>query len=158
MILTSVSLKMPHTQTDMTLSHCWGKAEFLKLTKSTLGHVKTGFKREELPKTFRDAVDITRVFDVRHLWIDALCIVQDSAEDWNRESAEMMNVYEHSYCNIAATGAFNSEQGCFFQRDPSFIPPILVQSQWNDALILSYHVIHDSMWDYHVTTAPLNLR
>jgi hypothetical protein len=36
-----------------------------------------------------DAVTITRFLGCRYLWIGSLYIVQDSAEDWQRESAKM---------------------------------------------------------------------
>ena len=32
---------------------------------------------EELPRTFRDAVDISRRLGAQYLWIDSLCIIQD---------------------------------------------------------------------------------
>jgi hypothetical protein len=42
---------------------------------------------------------------IQYLCIDSLCIIQDSEEDWKRESVSMMAVYSGSYCNVAATGA-----------------------------------------------------
>jgi hypothetical protein len=40
----------------------------------------------DLPKTFADAVIATRRFGYRYLLIDSVCILQDSIEDWRRES------------------------------------------------------------------------
>jgi hypothetical protein len=67
----------------------------------------------ELPPTFRDAVLITRRLDHQYLWIDSLCIVQDSPEDWLAESARMGYIYKHASLTIAAEAAVDSEAGIF---------------------------------------------
>ncbi|CAF9938262.1 hypothetical protein IMSHALPRED_000735 [Imshaugia aleurites] len=141
----------------MTLSHCWGTAEFLRLTSATKNYLEAGFRLSELPKTFREAVQITRELGVRYLWIDALCIIQDSDEDWKHEAATMMNVYENSHCNIAAAKASDSEQGCFSKRDPLSIAPIVVRTEWNNTNKRSYHV-HPELWRTYVEECPLNQR
>lgn len=43
----------------------------------------------------------------RYIWIDSLCIVQDDAEDWEREAAKMALIFEAAYLTIAATAATN---------------------------------------------------
>ena len=69
------------TSSHMTLSHCWGTAKFLALTQSTYEGLKGGISPADLPKTFQDAFTITRELGVRCLWIDSLCISQDSTDD-----------------------------------------------------------------------------
>jgi hypothetical protein len=66
---------------------------------------------KELPLTFRHANEITRGLGCRYLWIDALCIVQGSHEDWVRESQQMGWVYKHAYLTIACGMVQNSESG-----------------------------------------------
>lgn len=61
----------------VALSHCWGKANTFKTTLKTIESHKRGIEWEELPKTFKDAVIVTRALGVRYLWIDSLCIIQD---------------------------------------------------------------------------------
>lgn len=73
---------------------------------------------ECLPRTFQDAIIITRRLGYRLLWIDSLCILQDDEDDWKHEAASMGRVYGNSICTIAALGAVNSYEGCFAQRDP----------------------------------------
>jgi hypothetical protein len=75
----------------LALSHCWGKEmpEIATTKLSTLNERKAGITFRRLPQTFRDALTVTRGLDIQFLWIDSLCIVQDSAEDWQRESAVM---------------------------------------------------------------------
>jgi hypothetical protein len=83
---------------------------------------KRRIRLDELPKTFQDAVVISRRFCIRYLWIDSLCICQDDEEDWAHESAKMAQVYENSIITVAASGAENSTNGCFVPRaDRDFV-------------------------------------
>lgn len=69
------------------------------------------------PRTFRDAILITRALGYRYLWIDSLCIIQDS-EDWFHEASTMGDVYSNSQCTLAAIYAYNSTEGLLRPRDP----------------------------------------
>jgi hypothetical protein len=83
---------------------------------------KDGIPESALPRTFRDAFMIVRKLGLSYIWIDSLCITQDSVEDWEREALQMANVYGNSSCNITATGR-NSHEGCFKLRNPlRFVP------------------------------------
>jgi hypothetical protein len=77
-----------------------------------------------------EAIQVTRALEIRHLWIDSLCIIQDSEEDWRRQASLMGQVYEHTSCNIAATKALNSREGLFFERDPTTLQRVQVDIQW----------------------------
>jgi hypothetical protein len=55
------------------LSHCWGKpSQNLMLRKSTLEILKEGIALSSLPKTFQDAIAVTRTFQIQYIWIDSL--------------------------------------------------------------------------------------
>ncbi len=142
----------------VTLSHCWGTSQCLTLTSANLKYLVAGFQFTELPKCFREAVQITRELGIRYLWIDALCILQDLQEDWHYEAAMMMKVYEDSYCNIAALDASDSEQGCFFQRDPLLVSRTIVQTNWDNELRTSCDVYPCTFWPHHVMYSPLYRR
>src|ERR1700760_2111274 len=64
------------------LSHCWGSLDYVKLTTATFESFRLRIPSEALPKTFKDAIKIAQFFGFRYLWIDSLCILQDSTEDW----------------------------------------------------------------------------
>jgi hypothetical protein len=68
----------------LALSHRLGGSSPLLTTKATLNARKTAIPMQTLPKTFRDAVIITRRLGFRHLWIDSLCIIQDDITDWEK--------------------------------------------------------------------------
>lgn len=108
--------QLPNDTRYMTLSHCWGQYQPIALTESNLEMFNSGISVDQLPKTFRDAVCVTKRMSIQYLWIDSLCIIQDSDEDWKRESAKMMNVYAGAYCNIAASSAEDARTGLFFNR------------------------------------------
>jgi hypothetical protein len=51
------------------------------------------------------------------MWIDALCILQDSREDWELESAAMSDIYSHAFCTIAAAATKHCEGGMLLRAD-----------------------------------------
>jgi hypothetical protein len=80
----------------ITLSYCWGKSRTFTTTSRSLRLRKARIHFESLPRTFKDAVQIARELEVRFLWIDALCIIQDDQLDWQRESAKMGAIYRYT--------------------------------------------------------------
>ncbi|KAH8586365.1 heterokaryon incompatibility protein-domain-containing protein [Bisporella sp. PMI_857] len=101
----------------IALSHCWGDSRsIITTTKNTLKWRQQNIEFNDLPRTFQDAVQITRALDIQYLWIDSLCIVQDDEGDWQTESEKMAEIYLGSYLTIAATGSADSSGGCFFRR------------------------------------------
>ncbi|KAK8094944.1 HET-domain-containing protein [Apiospora hydei] len=68
---------------------------------------------DDLPRTFQDAVQITRELGMRYLWIDGLCIVQGDKHDWASEAERMGAVYENASLVIAASGSASAQKGCF---------------------------------------------
>jgi hypothetical protein len=86
-----------------TLSYCWGDT-MPEGSTTTLSNIHRREERMEatgLPQTLRDAFTVTRALGIRYLWVDALCIIQDSREDWEIESAKMANIYGNSLVSIA---------------------------------------------------------
>jgi hypothetical protein len=70
-----------------------------------------GLRLSQLPQTLADAIHITRSLGVQYLWVDALCIIQDSVEDWEKESEQMSSIYERAYVVIAASSSSSAMQG-----------------------------------------------
>ncbi|KAE9369875.1 HET-domain-containing protein, partial [Stipitochalara longipes BDJ] len=98
------------------LSYCWGIAQNNILTKTNLKDKTENIPLSDLPKTIRDAVEITQKLGLQYLWIDALCIIQDSVKDWETESANMGNIYNNAFFTIQASGAKDTKSGCFIPR------------------------------------------
>jgi hypothetical protein len=108
-----------------TLSHCWGASTSAMTTSKTLREHQNAIPLDGLPKTFRDAVVICRHLGILYLWIDRLCIVQDSKSDWERESGAMGSIFQDSTLTLAATVSRDSSQGLFIppRHDVFPLPP-----------------------------------
>jgi hypothetical protein len=105
----------------IALSHCWGDSRPLATTTSTLKIRCDSLPLWDLPPLFRDAVIITRRLDYRYLWIDSLCILQDSASDWQTESENMGPIFKIATFTIAAEAATNSANSILsFARSVSY--------------------------------------
>ena len=93
------------------LSHCWGGSVPIRTTGDSLGDRLRGIHLHDMPKTFQDAVSVTRVLGVRYLWIDSLYIIQDNKDGWEIESGNMASIHHGAYLFIGADMAANSESG-----------------------------------------------
>lgn len=102
----------------LTLSHCWGAAKILRLLLDNLANFQHQIPFNQLPPTFREAARVTRQLGHTHIWIDSLCIIQDSKADWRDESKIMGDIYANSVCTISALTALSSVQGCFAEKSP----------------------------------------
>ncbi|KAI1293116.1 HET-domain-containing protein [Xylaria venustula] len=105
----------------IALSHVWGGEVPIRTTTATLDQFKDGIHLDSLPQTFRDAVYMTRLLECQYLWIDSLCIIQDSREDWMLEAARMANVYGNARVTIAAVMSDNSNGGLFSRHESSAV-------------------------------------
>jgi hypothetical protein len=115
---------IPRSISYLTLSHCWGKvSEKIVLTTKNINEFKKQIPNLKRLRTFEDAVTITKRLGYNWLWIDSLCIMQDSKEDWIREAALMSNVYKYSECTLVAASAVSDAEGCLFTRDVSLDLP-----------------------------------
>jgi Heterokaryon incompatibility protein (HET) len=93
------------------LSYCWGDAVAFILTKDNINALKQKISLESLPNTIRDAVIVARSLQINYIWVDALCILQDSVSDWARESAQMAAIYENAKVVIRADLAQSCTSG-----------------------------------------------
>lgn len=108
------------------LSYCWGPEsakESFRLSRQSFNTLQSGYPLQNLPKTFQHAFKIIEELGVEYLWIDRLCIIQDSAEDWRQEASQMGEVYSNAFVTVCAHGAADDSQGCFFPRTPSDVAP-----------------------------------
>ncbi|KAF5532494.1 het-domain-containing protein [Fusarium phyllophilum] len=93
----------------LTLSHCWGKVIPPRMTKKTLDSWQLLLPEADLPKTFRDAIWLTRELGELFLWIDSICIVQDDLSELRTQTGLMGSIFEQSLCTIAAVDAKGSD-------------------------------------------------
>lgn len=114
----------PESAKYAALSYCWGelygkKSKFFLTKRSNVEARRFGFSLNELPRTLSDAVVTARALDINYIWIDAICIIQDNREDFEREAATMGEIYRHAYVTIAATNSTSSSNGFLHHRAAS---------------------------------------
>ena len=108
----------------VTLTHRW-----TKLTESSATTFANYESRKQLVDmttlslTFQDAFEIVHKLGVQYIWIDALCIIQDSSEDWEREASNMRSIYEFAWLNIAVAGSETEDGRIFMERYPRLSRP-----------------------------------
>lgn len=145
----------------IALSHCWGKTpSTCKLLSSNVEDFMLGLALEDLPKTFQQSCLVARALGIQYIWIDSVCIMQDSTEDWERNAALMWEVYAKAFCTLAATASESSHQGLFRDREPSTVSDLLVQVPKDHGQVDggSYCCFNHDEWLQSVDEAPLNKR
>jgi len=143
----------------VTLSHCWGKAQIIQLKQAVEGtFTGNGIPVESLPPTFQQAVIVTRYLGIRYLWIDSLCIMQDSKDDWETESALMASVYGHAVVNIAASSSSDSRGGLFYNRDPLVVQPFAARGKNIPGLPNGWYLWKNDLRWSALSSQPLNRR
>jgi hypothetical protein len=139
----------------LTLSHRWGKGDMYKLMTAELQSFQDGISPAKFPRTFKDAMTVTKRLGFRYIWIDSLCILQDSVEDWQIESSQMQKVYANGYLNIAATAATGPEDGLFQHRERDQAWPLYVSTAADHRVSLAYDA---SMVEEELERVELNNR
>ncbi|KPM46312.1 hypothetical protein AK830_g132 [Neonectria ditissima] len=113
-----ITIKLRETQegemgTYTALSYCWGADPELhfKTTSDVLQAYQQGIDISSLPLTHKEAILTTLYLGIRYLWIDSICIVQDSHHDWEAELAKMGSVYSNAHLTLAATSSDTPGKG-----------------------------------------------
>jgi hypothetical protein len=145
-----------------TLSYSWGLGPKYLMTSLNLRDLELEIYVSNLPKTFRDAIAVSRDIGCRYLWIDALCIMQDGGTssladaDWRDQAGKMSDIFGKSIVTIAASEAHDCGQGFIVQRNPlsyticrldvdtkrpfEIIPPCTPNCPWHPFDNAQYHL------------------
>ncbi|KAK7687317.1 hypothetical protein QCA50_009823 [Cerrena zonata] len=100
------------------LSYVWGGTQPNKTVTSNLNSYLNLIDVALIPKTIHDAIKSVHTFDLKYLWVDAFCIVQDDKQDKRREIAQMRRIFADAHVTIVASSAPTSDSG-FLQDRPS---------------------------------------
>lgn len=144
----------------VALSHCWGREVRYVTESRSLSDRQEAMALEDIPATFRDAILITRRLGHHYLWIDSLCIIQDSSEDWAHESSRMQHYYKMAILTIA-TDHLTGDHESFLEttRPRGSAPvevPFLTSLTSTPSRILMTDRVH--LPGYKNDDAPLNTR
>lgn len=102
----------------LALSYVWGEDQMHKTTRSNLSTYEQGISPSLLPATIRDAIRVTYLLGFRWLWVDSLCILQDSYEDKLHEIGRMHHIYRYAHLTIVAASANKASVGFLHKRSP----------------------------------------
>jgi hypothetical protein len=134
-----------------TLSHCWGSnPSFMALWSTNLPQFQLELPVAAIPKTFVDAIEVTRSLGLKYLWIDSLCILQSgngSEGDWVHQVRDLGLVYANCAVNISADYGRSPEQGCFIERNALMVQQCNIM--WGDSK--SPPSLYTVVSDYHHT-------
>ncbi|KAI0197593.1 heterokaryon incompatibility protein-domain-containing protein [Astrocystis sublimbata] len=116
----------------IALSHCWGTNMPTSATtiEAVINEHTKSIPFARLTASFVDAIKMTRKLGIPYIWIDSLCIVQDSSSDWEAEASAMAAIYTGAYVTIAASGSSDGTQGCRIRK--SAVPYIDVPINGGD--------------------------
>lgn len=139
-----------------TLSYCWGRSPSFKMLRhAELEEFKEGIRIESLPATFKDAISAAARLGLRYIWIDALCIIQDSQEDWMREAATMSKVYSYAFLTLAAAASENSAGGLYRSRSSSAVNGVKLKITWPGYIEGEFYCVPNDPWVKAVNRSPL---
>jgi len=101
----------------VALSYVWGAISNFRLTKSNKYALleRGSLKRvwHLLPWTIKDTIDLVQRLGIRYLWVDALCLLQNDAEDLDLGVNVMDLIYERAWCTVVAGCGYVSSQPHF---------------------------------------------
>ncbi|ERF71051.1 hypothetical protein EPUS_03331 [Endocarpon pusillum Z07020] len=95
------------------------------------------------------------LLDISYLWVDLLCIVQDSKADWTKEAYLMSRVYGEAYLNVTATASKSDEEG-IFDREKSLHsrPTCLLDLSGPEISSKRYICYNATPWQQYVQASP----
>jgi Heterokaryon incompatibility protein (HET) len=137
------------------LSYCWGGQASGRTLRENAERRASYLQIRNLPQTIQDAITLTKGVGLRYIWVDSVCIVQDNAEDWARESALMQEVYSNASFTICASSAAKADAGLFGERTAWKYPakPCKFGSFWVSILEFPFNdVVNRSTWSSRAWT------
>ncbi len=148
---------LPRKSRYLALTHRW-HSEITASSSTLARNVDSRMKSiglDNLSLTFVEACQVAHQLGVKYLWIDSLCIIQDSREDWDREASLMSQVYSNSYLTIAANV---SDDGIFRSRETDN-NSVEFQLKGDDGKPLTIRAMkHQSYWESLLEEGPLYSR
>ncbi|KAF1841238.1 HET-domain-containing protein, partial [Cucurbitaria berberidis CBS 394.84] len=136
------------------LSYVWGQVQQPLLKNDNLELLKTkrSLNALSIPQTIKDAIHICRLLGLRYLWVDSLCIVQDSQDHAAGQVAHMHKIYREAYLTLVVAAGLDCTSGIpSIQARPLF-PPAVVIDDFKFAVIphsfdAIEHRVQNSVWN-----------
>ena len=96
----------------VALSHHWpaGSCSWVTMQENLYARMNR-LSVSDMSQTLQDCIYIVNQLGIRYVWIDSICIIQDSAADWVLESSQMTDIYGGATRTIFADGTADDNAG-----------------------------------------------
>ncbi|KAF4630042.1 hypothetical protein G7Y89_g8111 [Cudoniella acicularis] len=105
----------------LVASYCSDETEISQEGEYRIGH---DIGLQTLPKSFTDAITITRHLGFKYLWIPTICIQQSNPLDVAQETSRFVSTYGQASLMIAATHGKNTDSGILHSRTIYYSPAL----------------------------------
>ncbi|PTB79812.1 HET-domain-containing protein [Trichoderma longibrachiatum ATCC 18648] len=97
----------------VALSYVWGSAPVFKTTLSNISDLmqQQGLPVSSLPRSIRDAMSLAQELGFEYIWIDSICIIQDSGDDKAQQLRMMDSIYTRAHLTIVAAAGSHANAG-----------------------------------------------
>ena len=131
----------------LTLSYVWGGVQTLQATTANIEQLRQpgSLTRDKvvLPKTIRQAIDVTQLLGERHIWIDQLSILQDDEEHKHGQIKHMAEIYANSYLTLVAVTGKLADSGLVDDIDQMLNETPL--NKWHDKHHTTAFIVHGAV-------------
>ncbi|KAL6700184.1 heterokaryon incompatibility domain-containing protein [Trichoderma pleuroticola] len=95
------------------LSYVWGTSPVFKTLQSNVKDLMQpqGLPVPSLPRSIRDAMVLARDLGFQYIWIDSICIIQDSVDDKVQQLRMMDSIYSRASLTIVAAAGTHADAG-----------------------------------------------
>jgi hypothetical protein len=100
-----------------TVSYVWGESgsrQHITRMANIQSRLKSGGLAPvimTLPKALQQSIRLVHGLGIRYIWIDALCIVQDSSHSWNLNARAMHLIYGNAIFTLCAADGLDARTG-----------------------------------------------
>lgn len=130
------------------LSHSWGRGELVKTTRDNLSQHTQGIPWDCVSRLLKDTIIVCRRLSIRYLWVDTLCIIQDSSADWEEQAAKMADIYDNSFLTVFSTWTTTHDKGLH----ATVVPP------YTYSKLTAADIGHGGTGDVHVLLGSRSVR
>ena len=96
--------------------------------------------------------------NLRYVWIDSLCIIQDDKNYWATEAPRIAEIYSNAHVNLAASASRSDTGGLLRPFDRCLVSPFIFKIMDDSGTGQLFKVEKDDNFGAYVNDAPLNSR
>ncbi|KAF2823084.1 hypothetical protein CC86DRAFT_423210 [Ophiobolus disseminans] len=154
----------------MTVSHRWcqpgddvgnakgGSADITpKLFSNDLESKTLEFDIRSLPQLFQQCISLARELNIRYVWIDSFCVIQDDKSDLELEleMGNMGHIYQNAILNVGSLqrtdGTVNTPVELFGKREPRRYSPFAVTIKRKDYTQICFAYLDEDVEEINKT-------